>query len=428
MNAIRDKFYNIFWQNKSCQNIFLLSKSEFLDTIDFSSLDLPFTYSTNKIIISNSNQEEKSVDTIKSRTEDYNFDLEASVNKKIEHFEPIIIEFFKTKYGKQFNKLLKDIKENPEDLLTILFALFDKETNMEELIIKLLKKYHFIPPSINSFKEIQTHVENILIPSKKNELINERNIKIFSEGLKFIKELYVNHNYKRLYATNQILVNSLVDVDNFTDRIEMFHRLYEAKVLIASHDDTFVECHNCDPLTFRGTIQLKLNPKKLQKLTCPNCSHPLTYFVPYILDDTIFKIIQNQDGLLLDSLCYLLEKREASFLTNQKRLRNIEIDCMYKSDQNYYLIECKMYKVNTERRKLKSKIKEHASKLIKDLSKLTLTDEFSSYHTIPILLVNINDDEFISEIEAEFKTKSIDDVSQSISIININQFKNKYNF
>ena len=31
MNNIETKFYNIFWQNKACQNLFLLSKEEFLD-------------------------------------------------------------------------------------------------------------------------------------------------------------------------------------------------------------------------------------------------------------------------------------------------------------------------------------------------------------------------------------------------------------
>ena len=32
MSEIKKKFYNLFWKNKSCQNLFLLSKEEFLDT------------------------------------------------------------------------------------------------------------------------------------------------------------------------------------------------------------------------------------------------------------------------------------------------------------------------------------------------------------------------------------------------------------
>lgn len=424
MSAIRDKFYNIFWQNKSCQNTFLLSKNELLDTIDFSTLNSPFSYSTNRIIISNSDHEKESKDVIKLRTENYNFDLEASLDEKILYFEPIVKNFLNSKYKKQFDKFMDDFEKQPFKFLPILLKLLNEDSNKEKLIITLLKQYHFLPSSVNSFKEVQQHFEDMLIPSKKSELINERNVKLFSEGLKFVKELYVNHNYKRLYASNQILVNSLVESDNFTDRIDMFRRLFDAKILLPSSDDGIIECHHCDPLTYRGSIQLRLNPKKLEKLTCPSCTKPLTYFVPYILDQEIFKIVQSQDGLILDASSYLLDQQKIKHSLNEKRLTDIEIDCMFHFKKSLFLVEAKMYELRTGPRKLSSKIKTHFSALSEDVTELKKTDEFAPYRLKPVLLVNIDDTDLLSKIEFELKSKHDDEISQSIAIMNIHQFKN----
>lgn len=419
--STRDKFYNIFWQNKSCQNTFLLSKNELLDTIDFSMLDSPFFYSTNKIIISNSEHENERKEAIRFRTESYNVDLEASLNDKINYFEPILMNFLKSKYGKQVDKLL----QNPMKLVGLAGAiLLGEETDKEKIVILFLKKHKFLPPEINSFKEMKTYFENMLVPSKNNELINERNIKLFSEGLKFAKELYINHNYKRLYSSNQILVNSLVDSDNFKDRIEMFNHLYEAKILLASNDDGIIECHNCDPLTYRGSIQLRLNPNKLKNMKCPSCQQPLTYFVPYILSPEIFQIVQSQDGLILDAASYLLEQQKIQHTLNEKRLTDIEIDCMFTFRESLFLVEAKMYELRTGYRKLNSKIKAHFSKLSEDITELKETDEFAPYHLKPVLLVNIDDVDLLSQLEAELKTNHEDEISQSITILNINQFKN----
>ncbi len=422
--SARDKFYNIFWQNKSCQNTFLLSKNELLDSIDFSNLGSSFSYSTNKIIISNSEHEHETKEVIKFRTENYSVDLEASIDEKIIYFEPIIIKFLKSKYEKQFHQLINDFQKRPLKLMPFIMDLCNEDSDKNQLIVDLLKLYRFVPPGIQSFDELQKHFEDMLIPSKKNTLINEWNIKLFSDGLRFIKELYINHNYKRLYESNQILVNSLIESDNFNDRIDMFHRLYEAKILLPSIDDGITECHNCDPLTYRASIQLRLNPKKLQNLTCPSCSMPLTYFVPYVLNQEIFQIVQSQDGLILDTASYLLGQQKIKHRLNEKRLTDIEIDCMFLFNESLFLVEAKMYELRTGYRKLSSKIKTHFSELSEDITLLKQTDEFSPYNIKPILLVNIDNVDLLLKLETELKANHGDEVSQSIVIMNIHQFKN----
>ena len=72
---------------------------------------------------------------------------------------------------------------------------------------------------MNSFKEIEANIGKSLMPSKNNELINEKTIFTFFEGVKFIKELYVNHSYKNLYNTNQVLINTLNIEENFNQEL-----------------------------------------------------------------------------------------------------------------------------------------------------------------------------------------------------------------
>lgn len=53
MSIIKKKFYHLFWNNPSCQNLFLLSKEELLETRIFGNEEFSFSFSTNRIIVSN---------------------------------------------------------------------------------------------------------------------------------------------------------------------------------------------------------------------------------------------------------------------------------------------------------------------------------------------------------------------------------------
>lgn len=425
MSEIKKVFYNLFWQNQSCQNLFMLSKEELLETTTIGNDDNAFSYSLPRITISNAQESEDNVhDTIKFRNETQNIFLDGSLNAKIEYFAPILEDFFDKHFRKSFEKLINDFDKKGLSLFFRAIKILTNEEKREKNSIKFLKEYGFIGQNIETFKEIEANFERRLIPKKGNELINENTINTFFEGIKFIKELYVNHSYKKLYNTNQILVNTLNSEDNFTSRIKLFHLLYDNKIIAPSSEDAFIECSHCDPGTYKGVFQLQINPNKLKDLKCPVCSQEVTYFVPYELHKEIYNVVKSQDGLLLDAYCNVLDSNKYQYKTNQHFLDNIEIDCIFSDGIFTYIVEAKMYKINTETYKLKSKIREHFGKLIKDVERLQKLPEFKEIVLKPILLVNVIDTFLVQEIEVELKEINEGVIGQNTRILNLNLLKN----
>jgi hypothetical protein len=424
MSIIKKKFYHLFWNNPSCQNLFLLSKVELLETRTFGTGEFTFTFSTNRIIVSNAQDSQNEfIDTIKNRSEFYNMDLDNSIAQKIEYFKPLIEQFFNSKFKNSIEKVGNDIENNTFRFFSKIFKLAIDEKNLEKNVIKLLQEYEFVGPHLKSFKEIEANVGKLLLPAKGNELINEQTIHSFFEGIKFIKEMYVNHSYKNLFNTNQVLINTLNSEDNFTSRIKLFGELYDSQIIVPSKDDAFIECSHCDPLTYRGTFQLQLNPKKLHDLKCPVCTKELTYFVPYELHNDIYEIVKSHDGLILDALCNRLSASNISFETNKKFLNDIEIDCIFRDGNKVYLIETKMYKQNTEQKNIISKIKEHYSKLIKDVERIEETGFYKESELIPILMVNITNHRILSNVLQHFANSPTHKYSETGKILNLNLLK-----
>ncbi len=423
MSVIKKTFYNIFWQNKSCQNLFLLSKEELLETISFGSENNSFTYSSNRIIISNTQNNIETIDTIKFRNENYNIILGSSIDEKVEYFKPIVEEFFDKKFKKSIEKLTNDIEKKGWKFIIKVLKLLSDEEKREKNTIKLLQDYGFIGKHLNNFNEVETYFESLFLPKKGNDLINEQTINTFFEGVKFIKEIYVNNSYKKLYTTNQVLVNTLNSEDDFKSRIKLFHHLYESKIITPSKEDAFIECSNCEPGTYKGVFQLRLNPKKLKELKCPVCSNELTYFVPYELHNDIYNIVKEKDGLLQNALCNRLEHYNIEYRANQTFLNNLEIDCIFEIDDVMYVVETKMYKINTTKNKLKSKIREHYGKLAKDIDRLLELNEFKSKKIKPLLLLNILNRELLREIINELKSNNLGSLYHNTSIINLSLLK-----
>lgn len=79
-----------------------------------------------------------------------------------------------------------------------------------------------------------------------------------------------------------------------------------------------------------------------------------------------------------------------------------------------------MYKLNTDTDKLKSKIREHFGKLIKDVARLQKLSEFKEILLKPILLVNSIDTNLVQEIELELKEKNKELIAQNTKILNLN--------
>ncbi|MES2288065.1 MAG: hypothetical protein V4547_20430 [Bacteroidota bacterium] len=422
MSATKEIFYNLFWQNIACRNLFLLSKEEFLDTKTIELEGNTTSISFPRIILSNVQDDEHLRDKIKLRTETMSIKAESQINDVFEKYAPMLGVFLETKFGKSVEHFVKDFEKEGISLVwPIMRTYFTNKSKFEKKTMQLLQKYGFIGKHICTFQELENYIQKEAIAKNFNTLVSEQNLWTFFELLKAFKDMYVNEAFKGLYKSNQILVSSFHDIDNFEDRLKLFSHLYESDIIKPSKEDSFIECTSCPPSTYKGVFQLKIDPKKLQKFACPICNTPLTYYVPYELDKDIYEIVKTKDGLLLDALVDKLKRNKINCELNKIHLNDIEIDCIYKLNNIVYVVECKMYKQITTPAKLKSKFKEHYSKLIKDVVRIQKEANQPIKGIIPILLVNINDDKLLMEALQELKSTNPEDLYQRGQILTINK-------
>lgn len=125
MSLITKKFYNLFWQNKACQNLFLLSKEELLDTIVLPLGNADYSISMPRIILSNVQKEnEFDLASLKIRSENNNLSTEKTINTNLKSFEPMLNIMIESDFGQSFEKLINDIEANPNKILRKGFTLF----------------------------------------------------------------------------------------------------------------------------------------------------------------------------------------------------------------------------------------------------------------------------------------------------------------
>ena len=149
--------------------------------------------------------------------------------------------------------------------------------------------------------------------------------------------------------------------------------------------------------------------------------------MPYELDEEIYQIVKAKDGLLMDALVYQLAKHNFSFVLNQNYLSDIEIDCLFESrvgdEQVLYIVETKMFKLNTTQARLKNKIKQGYGKLIADVERLLELEGFNDKKLKPLLLVNVTDRNLINEIRFEMKKSNPEMLHQDSEIVNLELLK-----
>lgn len=420
MSATLNKFYNIFWQNKACQNLFLLSKEELLDTIEIKLDNNNFNISMPRIILSNvKNKDDFEYKTLKLRNEDDNLQTQENLELKIKLFEPLLENFIESNFGKSLQKVVVDIEENPEKFIKRFFRLIFKSSKKQEKeIITILQDYGFIGRNINSLREIGEQFDNS-ISSKKNlkPIINEKNTWNILEFAKSIKDIYVNETKKSLYNSNQVLLGALHENEDYKSRKQLFSHLYDSKVILPSNEDAFIECLDCETGTYRGSMQIKINPKKLNNLKCPLCTSELSYYIPYELNKEIYHIINEKDGLLQNVAIKTLENNNINYRCNLNYDNDIEIDIKFQRNGITYFVECKMYKLNTSNEKLISKIKKHFRKSLED------THRINEQNKSTILLINAQNDEIIEQVINTFEINENDKILNP-KILNFNQFEN----
>jgi hypothetical protein len=403
MSETRDIFYNLFWQSKTCRNLFLLSKEELLDTKSISlDEDLAVSVSYPRIIISNVEKNDDVYQTLKIRTETDKIKKEKNLQSKISKYQPLLSNFVETKFGKSVEKLIMEVNDKPSKFVKLLGKLMlAGEQRRESLIIEQLQQYGFIGKHINSFNDLGVKSEEGARKIVK-DVFTEENFKNLLDFLKSAKDLYINSTFEDYYSSNQILVNSLFSQDDFQSRIGLFSRLYDIGILSLSNEDSFVECVHCQSGTYRGSLQIRITPSRLKNLVCPVCERLLNYYIPYQLHDDIFNIVKSKDGLLLDVLAHKLSSLKIQFRLNEMILNDVEIDCRYSIKNSEFIVESKMFKQNTTHDKLTSKIKESLSKLLTDVDRISKLDSFREKELVPVLLVNIPDKAFLSPIKNDF--------------------------
>lgn len=420
---ILDIFYNIFWQDKTCQNLFMLSKNELLDTKTIHFEGYRSYFSLPRIIISNVSSEVNTKDVLKFRTETQSLAKEGTIENAISIYEPIVVKFLESKFGKAYKKFISDFEPNPmqfiiEKSIKILIA-----RDKEKEIFKLLKHYGFVPNHLKSFNELEAFVTKEGIAKNYKNVVNEENYKMLHEVLRSLKDLYLNLNFQGLYESNQVLISHLYDSDNFQSRIKLFSILYDNKIIQDSGEDCFVECMNCNPGTYKGTLHLKINPKNLSKLKCIHCNEELTYYIPYTLNEELFEKVNAKDGLISDVFKEICIQNNIPHHQNKQVLNDIEIDGVFERNNVTYIVEMKMYEHRAGFKKIESKIKEHSHKLSKDLLRIEKDTKFKNMELKPILLVNVMDNLWLLDLEKKIYDSTIDDNLKVCSLMNLNMLK-----
>jgi len=192
MSEITQIFFNIFWQNKACQNLFLLSKEELLDTKEISFEGNTTSVSFPRIIISNINSSEYTHDKIKLRTETDKIKRENLITEKINIYTPIISDFLEKKFGKSINKLVKDFEKKPWKFIEKVFEIIITEgDNIEEVIIEFLQNYGFVGKHINSFEELENNIKQRFLSKNFKSFLSEKNIWNILEFVKSVKDICI---------------------------------------------------------------------------------------------------------------------------------------------------------------------------------------------------------------------------------------------
>lgn len=422
-NSIIPIFKQLFWQNKTCRNLFLLSKLELLDTKEIS-YDGSTTYvSFPRIILSNINKgDEHELAKINIRSESNAIFNQGLIDQTMNLYQPIITKFLQDRLGNSFNKIIEEINKSPGKFVLKTFKLFmnDKE-HIEGSVLDLLKSYEFIPRHLKSFNELDAYFHKETIHKKFKEIFSEENIFNLLEFLKSLKEIHNHYTYKSLYNSNQILVNALHSNDDFESRIKLFDLLYEAEVIMSSIDDSFVECTSCENGTYKGNLVIKINPSKLKNLTCPVCNKPLSYYVPFDMDEELFDMINSKDGLILYICEWLLKEKDLPSRCNITINPDIELDCVFEFNGINYVIETKMYKLSNDENRIHNKLRAHLGKLKSDVEIIKQMEEYQHLEFVPILITNYNKVNGLSNIEKAFNSENTSDIQ--VRLMDIEGFK-----
>src|SRR6218665_1733185 len=416
MTAIAKKFYNLFWSDPTCQQIFSVNKSQLLED-EVELIVSKEKFYARRLVLTNS-QKRKAGTKIIKRAENENIELihklEDAVKKYLD--ETRLETYVMNKFGKTIKKINEDLNTSG-GWFKLAFKLIET-LNDEKSLFKLLSDYHLIPESIENKQQFVEYYEKEFTSHLK-EFIKKENLSDLAISIDLISTFYNYKTKNNLLSATKHYTDILYNEENYKNRLDFFDSLYEISVIKGGILKGYYECVNCPPNTFSGIVTTDIKPSKL-KLKCPQCLSELLYIIPYELDETIYKHIVNKDGLLIYAVQYLLEKSNYSFQLNQTFLTDIEVDICLINGQNqiYEIIEVKMFKTNRPDDTQIGNIKTAVSQMKTTIDKLCQID--LGFKTIKHSIVtNISSDSIYNKVQKELEQ---DLIEYQISIYSIQDF------
>ncbi len=186
-------FYKIFWDNKSCQNLFLLSKIELLDSKTFTLFDKPILLPFPRIILSN--QEIKKIDKyqIDIRNERSNLTTEQRIQSHVNELTPLIEKFFKDVLERPIEKFRSIFEDPSEKVEHFVIGLIEAE-NKELYILNALKEFGLVKKHINNIDELREYLKKEILLKKIDKVISTQSYWSIIDCIRGIKEFYNNEN------------------------------------------------------------------------------------------------------------------------------------------------------------------------------------------------------------------------------------------
>lgn len=396
----RKKFYRIFWKNEVCRSIFSLHKEQLLEKLNYNILGTKRVIFSKRIVLSNGVKFRKhQFNLLDQRTDnnkvDINNDLDSKVTSLVK--QERVQSFIDAKFGKAIEKIKKQSNESSFSQMKLLWKLLSSISN-ENKLIGLFHELHVLPKNVSSFDEM-----DIYIKSTVSEFVNSDVILDSLDAFDRLSDLYSAFIYKKLVQANQFYTDAIFSDENFKNRVELFDLLYESNFINSSNYKTFYECLNCERGVFRGVVSLRVMPSKV-KLKCPACGKDVLYLAPYELDEEIYHdIVNEKDGLISVAANHLLTENEFIVHKNFIIPPNTELDFIAFKNNNTYIIESKVYKLDTPEHTQASNLRTTIDNYIN--KKYQSLINYGYYNFDFIILTNYTNPNVYSSVKSEYSDK-----------------------
>lgn len=399
-SGVQQKFYNLFWSNEACQDMFLLHKEELLQKEEIPVGETKKHFYLKRFVISNSLKRPDAIPRIEKRLENRTIELNSSLQAKSDKNLPEvkIEEYFNKIFGQPIKLISEKLNGNSVTRIRFISEIFGAIAS-EKKLMKFLKKYKAIPENIDTLKDLGKAFDSRLETEMK-QLLKSEHFADMMTAFDDIANHYSNYNYYSLLEAHDMHTDAKHDKELYKESLEMYDSLYECRAFEGGIYKAYYECTSCDINVFCGNVTLNVTPSKV-KLKCPNCSKEVFYLAPYKINDDIYNDIISKDGLLAEAVAYLLTTQKIAFSRNMCFTPDIELDFFVMNKENRVtdVVELKMYKLDRPEDVLISNLNEGLRRFEQVREKLIAQD--AGYVNVKFHFLSNLDDEMINELNLE---------------------------